>query len=63
MYHAIIVEESLKSTEVLKNYKILRTKVGRVSHISIIEIEDPEKAIFDIQQAMLDGVSYYFHIL
>ena len=62
MYHAIIIEESLKNKEVLKKYKILRTKIGKVWHMSILEIKDPEGAIFDIQQAMLESEPYYFHI-
>ena len=65
MYHAIIIEESLKNPQVLKKYNILRTKFSpKVNwHEHIIEIIGPvEKFIEDIQQAMVDGKPYYFHI-
>lgn len=65
MYHSIIIEESLERPGVLKNYKILRTKfeVEENWHLHIVEIPEPvEKAIKEIQKAMVVSQPYYFHI-
>jgi len=69
MYHSIIIEESLKNPQVLKNYKILRTKFESKEtpsdvdwHLHIVEIFDPERAIKEIQNVMLSDKPYYFHI-
>jgi hypothetical protein len=65
MYHSIIIEESLKNPKVLENYKILRTRFSPKNkwHLHIVEISEPlEKAIKEIQEAMLAEKPYYFHI-
>ena len=65
MYHAVIIEESLKNPEVLERYKILRTKFSSEEnwHLHIVEIpEPPDKAIKEIQEAMVSDRPYYFHI-
>lgn len=65
MYHSIIIEESLQKPEVLENYKILRTKFSEKQnwHLHIVEIPEPtEKAIKEIQEAMVVDKPYYFHI-
>ncbi|MFQ6049780.1 MAG: hypothetical protein ACE5J0_01945 [Candidatus Paceibacterales bacterium] len=65
MYHSIIIEESLKNPKVLENYKILRTKFSPKQnwHLHIVEISEPiEKAIKEIQEAMVADKPYYFHI-
>ncbi len=64
MFHSIIIEESLKNHEVLKNYKIIRTKFSAEEnwHLHIIEVPDAKSAINEIQEAMVAGVPYYFHI-
>ena len=64
MFHAIIIEESLVRPEVLKNYKILRTKDSKREnwHLHIVEIPEPEKAIPEFQAAMVGDRPYYFHI-
>jgi len=65
MYHSIIIEESLEKPEVLKNYKVLKTKFSAKKswHLHIIEIPEPlEKAIKEIQEAMVSNKPYYFHI-
>jgi len=64
MYHSIIIEESLKDQKVLENYKILRTKFSAKNnwHLHVIEILEPEKAIKEIQEAMVEDKPYYFHI-
>ena len=64
MYHSVIIEESLKNPEVLENYKILRTKfsAGENWHLHILEIPKPERAIKEIQEAMVSKKPYYFHI-
>lgn len=62
MYHSVIIQESLKDKEVLKNYKILRTKVTSTWHLQIAEIPAPERAIPEIQKAMVENQPYYFHI-
>jgi len=65
MYHSIIIEESLNNPQVLKNYKILRTRFAPEEnwHLHIVEIPEPlEKAIKEIQEAMVADKPYYFHI-
>ena len=64
MYHSIIIEESLENPKVLENYKILRTKFSPEKnwHLHIVEIPEPEKAIKEIQEAMMTDKPYYFHI-
>ena len=65
MYHSVIIEESLKNPEVLDDYKILRTKFSPEEdwHLHIVEIpEPPDKAIKEIQEAMVSERPYYFHI-
>lgn len=64
MKHSIIIEESLKSPEVLKGYKILRTRFSPKQnwHLHVIEVSDVEKTISEIQQAMVENEPYYFHI-
>ncbi len=65
MYHSIIIEESLENPEILKNYKILRTKFELEEnwHLHIVEIPEPvEKTIKEIQEAMVASQPYYFHI-
>jgi len=65
MYHSVIIEESLKNPEVLKNYKILRTKFSPKQnwHLHIVEIPEPvEEVIKNIQEAMLAEKPYYFHV-
>ena len=65
MCHSIIIEESLEKPEILKNYKILRTKFSLEInwHLHIVEIPEPiEKAIEEIQEAMVADKPYYFHI-
>lgn len=64
MYHSIIIEESLQKPEILKKYKILRTKFSKKSnwHLHIIEIPEPEKAIKEIQLALIKDKPFYFHI-
>ena len=64
MYHSIIIEESLENPKVLENYKILRTKFSGKNnwHLHVVEIPEPEKAIKEIQKAMVDGTPFYFHI-
>lgn len=62
MYHSIIIEESLKNPEILKNYKIFRTmfSVKANWHLHIVGIS--ESAIKEIQEAMVSDKPYYFHI-
>jgi len=64
MYHSIIIEESLKNPDVLKKYKILRTKFSAEEnwHLHIVEIPDIKKAIAEVQEAMVNDAQYYFHI-
>jgi len=64
MYHSIIIEESLEKPEVLNNYKILRTRFSPEEnwHLHIVEVPDSEKAIKEIQEAMVSERPYYFHI-
>ena len=64
MYHSIIIEESLKNPKALENYKILRMKFSPEEnwHLHIVEISDPERAIKEIQEAMVADRPYYFHI-
>jgi len=64
MHHSIIIEESLKDPKVLENYKILRTKFSAKNnwHLHIIEIPDLEKAVKEIQEAIVEDKPYYFHI-
>jgi hypothetical protein len=64
MYHSIIIEESLKNSEVLENYKILRTKFSAEQnwHLHIVEIPEPEEAIKEVKEAMVTDKPYYFHI-
>lgn len=64
MYHSIIIEESLEKPEVLRNFKILRTKFSAEEnwHLHIVEIPKPEKAIKEIQEVMIIDRPYYFHI-
>lgn len=65
MYRSIIIEESLKNSKVLENYKILRTKFSAEAswHLHVVEISEPlEEAIKEIQKAMVDNKPYYFHI-
>lgn len=65
MYHSITIEESLRSPKVLDNYKILRTKFSEKKnwHLHIVKIPEPiERAIKEIQEAMVKNKPYYFHI-
>jgi len=64
MYHSIIIEESLEKPKVLKNYKILRTRFSAKKnwHLHIVEIPEPEKAVKEIQEALVAKKPYYFHI-
>jgi len=64
MRHSIIIEESLKDPKVLENYKILRTKFSAKNnwHLHIIEVQEPKKAIKEIQEAMVEDKPFYFHI-
>ena len=64
MYHSIIIEESLEKTDVLKKHKIIKTKFSPEEswHLHIVEIPSPEKAIKEIQEAMVSEKPYYFHI-
>lgn len=65
MYHSIIIKESLKNPQVLNNYKIIRIKFSPKQnwHLHIVEIPEPvEKAIKEIQEAMVTDRPYYFHI-
>jgi len=64
MYHSIIIEESLKTSKVLEGYKTLRTKFSSKQnwHLHIVEITEPEKAIKEIQEAMVIDKPFYFHI-
>jgi len=65
MHRSIIIEESLKNPEVLKNCKILRTKfsVEENWHLHIVEIEESlGEFIKKIQEAMVSDKPYYFHI-
>ena len=65
MYHSIIIEESLENPQVLNNYKIIRTKFSEKQNwrLHIVEIPEPvEKAVKEIQEAMVTGKPYYFHV-
>ena len=70
MYHSIIIEESLRNPEILRSFKILKTKfvAGEKPdevpwHMHIVEIPEPiEKNIKRIQEAMVAEKPYYFHI-
>jgi hypothetical protein len=65
MYHSIIIEESLKNPEVLKNYKIIRTKFSAEQnwHLHIIEVPEIfDSFISEIQNEMVLDKPYYFHI-
>ncbi|KPJ57203.1 hypothetical protein AMJ49_01150 [Parcubacteria bacterium DG_74_2] len=65
MYHSIVIEESLKNSEILKKYKILRTKFSARKnwHLHIIEVPEIfEEFIKDIRRALVDDKPYYFHI-
>ncbi|HOX40676.1 MAG TPA: hypothetical protein PK263_00610 [bacterium] len=62
MYHAIVIEESLKNKSVLEQYKILKTKIDGDWHLNILEIENIDQAIANIQPAMVAEKPYYWHI-
>lgn len=65
MYHSVIIEESLEKPDVLRNYKILRTKFSAKKnwHLHIVEIPDSlEEFIKEIQGAMVSDKPFYFHI-
>jgi len=62
MYHAVVIEESLGNKEVLKDFKILETKIGEDWKLDILEIPDVDDAIAKIQPAMVKDQPYYFHI-
>ncbi len=62
MYHAIVIEELLKDKNVLKEFKILKTKISGDWHLHILEISDPKIAVSKIQKAMVSDKPYYFHI-
>lgn len=62
MYHAIVIEESLKDKSILDKYSILRTKVSERWHLHVIEVENPSVFIEDIQNEMVTSLPYYFHL-
>lgn len=62
MYHSIVIEESLQDKNILKKYRILRTKVGEKWHLHIIEVADLSGFVKDIQSAMVLDMPYYFHV-
>lgn len=65
MFHSIVIEESLENPEILKDYKILRTKFSKSQnwHLHIIEIpESVGEVSKKIQEAMVTDKPYYFHI-
>ena len=63
MYHSIVIEESLDDKNVLKNLKILNTKIDGDWHLHIIEVpdEDLETTLKLLQSHLVKNRPYYFH--
>jgi len=63
MYHSIVIEESLDDKNVLKDLKILKTKIDGDWHLHIIEVadEDLDETLELIQSHLVKNRPYYFH--
>lgn len=62
MYHAIVVEESIRDRDILANYPIVRTKISGGWRQHILEIKNKEQAIAVLQENLVKNEPYYFHL-
>lgn len=62
MNHAIIVEESLRDLDLLKQFTILKSEKGKEFTLHLIEVIDLDNFIDKIQKAMKPNKPYYCHV-